>query len=104
MTSKRYPTYDLGQLQERVRRGDLVVTRSAGETAALLCFDESDIVECVLALTRRSFRKSMEADKRPGLWQDVYKTHHHSMPVYVKLQETLDDRTCVISFKLDEEP
>ena len=54
--------------------------------AGELGFDESDIVECVGALSSAHFYKTMEAEKRRGFWQDVYRTEYGGIPLYVKLQ------------------
>lgn len=79
------------------------MTGSAATGARALYLDESDIVECVQALTPKQFRKTMPAGQRPGFFHDVYKTHYCGFAIYVKLQ-IADDRAWVVSFKKDEEP
>jgi len=74
---RRGPTYPLKDIQRRVLAGTFVITHAAEEGAALLGFDESDVVACVLALTRDDFYKTMPSERKPGLWQDIYN------PVYL---------------------
>jgi len=104
MTRPRGPTYPLEDIKAAVEAGDWYPTVPAFETALQIYCDKADIEECVLALQPESFRKTMESEKKPGMWQDVYKTNHHGWPVYVKLQLAKTGKTVVISFKLDEDP
>ena len=67
--------------------------------AALLGFDEGDIVETVLELRPPDFYKSMEAERRPGLWQDVYRASRRGFRLYVKLQLGFDGYAVVIQFE-----
>lgn len=44
----------------------------------------------------------MEAEKRPGFWQDVYRTEHGGIRLYVKVQletQASGDLVVVIQFK-----
>lgn len=90
-------------MQAAVQAGDYVVTRTAVETASAMLCDREDIRNCVLGLSDADFYKSMPARKFQGLWQDVYRTHYRSWPVYVKLQLSKRGQAVVISFKLDED-
>ena len=48
------------------------------------------------------FHETMEAEKRPGFWQDVYRTEHGGILLYVKVQledSAPDDLLVVIQFK-----
>lgn len=80
------PTYDLATIKALVSTGQCVITGQAVNGAGELGFDRSDIVSCVLALTAVDFYKTMPAEKRPGLWQDVYRPVHCGIALYVKLQ------------------
>lgn len=82
------PTYDLRELQRLIGQGRISssVTEAAQEGAALLGLGEDDIVEAVLALTPDHFYKSMEAERFPGLWQDVYHLEFRGVSLYIKLQ------------------
>jgi hypothetical protein len=95
------PTYDLVDLQALVARGTpwRLITLEAHANAARLGFDEADLVEAVVGLGARDFYKSMEAEKRPGLWQDVYHGWHRGIPLYIKLQLSSDRCAVVIQFK-----
>lgn len=99
MSTKRIPTYDLSEIQRSVAAGQYRVTRSALDGASALGMDESDVVACVLGLTRANFYKSMEAGKAPGLWQDVYRPNYQGEALYVKLQVAVPGAAVVISFK-----
>lgn len=72
--------------------------RGAGE----LGFDEADIFACVVGLTGAEFYKSMEADARPGFWQDVYRPTYGGIELYVKVQlegAAPDELSVIIQFK-----
>jgi hypothetical protein len=94
--------YDIGRVLVLIASLRYRITGTAARGASELGFDESDIVECVNALMRSHFYKTMEAEKRPGFWQDVYRTEHGGIPLYVKIQlEGLnpDELVVVIQFK-----
>jgi len=95
-------TYDLEMLQRLIGQGPLsrVITTAAIGGAGLLNIDTAGIVEAVLALTPAHFYKSMEAEKRPGLWQDVYHLPFEGVEIYIKLQLSPDGRGVVVQFKL----
>ena len=96
------PKYDLARVLALVAAGSYRITGAAARGAGDLGFDEIDIVECVGALLAADFYKRMEALKRPGFWQDVYRTEHGGIPLYVKVQlEGLnpDELVVVIQFK-----
>jgi motility quorum-sensing regulator/GCU-specific mRNA interferase toxin len=92
-------TYDLGEIQAKVRAGLYWITVSARRGAAALGLTEADIVSCVLSLSAAEFYKTMEAEAVPGLWQDVYRPLYHQTALYVKLQIERGGDAIVISFK-----
>ena len=98
---KKTPTYDLAVMQAMVLAEQYRITGKATKGAFSLNLDEDDICECVLALDSRNFYKTMPSKKKAGTFQDVYKRHHYSIPIYLKLQ-MLDDKTVIISFTRDE--
>jgi len=55
-------------------------------------------------LREEHFWKTMESAKRPGRWQDVYKLHYCSFPVYIKFDRSAKGAVVLLSFKLDEDP
>lgn len=93
------PTYDLAWVQALVESGHYRITISSMRGAAYLGFDELDICACVQALSLADFYKTMEADKAPGRWQDVYRPVYQGALVYVKVQVSHDARAVVVSFK-----
>jgi motility quorum-sensing regulator/GCU-specific mRNA interferase toxin len=96
---RRGPTCPLKDIQRRVLAGTFAVTQSAEEGAALLGFDQSDIVACVLALTTNDFYKTMQSERKPWLWQDVYNPVYLDKELFVKLQISVGGSAVVISFK-----
>jgi len=44
----------------------------------------------------------MESEKRPGLWQDVYRPRFAGFALYVKVQLAPATGAVVISFKKDQ--
>jgi motility quorum-sensing regulator/GCU-specific mRNA interferase toxin len=95
------PTYDLEELQRLIGQGPLSssITRVAQEGAAELNCSEDDIVEAVLQLTTQHFYKSMESERIPGLWQDVYHLEFRGIWLYIKLQIGTHGRAFVVQFK-----
>jgi motility quorum-sensing regulator / GCU-specific mRNA interferase toxin len=95
------PTYDLRRVQQLVGQGPISsrITRAARRGATELLLDEFAIVEAVLALTPTDFYKSMEAEKCPGLWQDVYHLQFRGLHLYIKLQIAVEGLAVVVQFK-----
>ena len=96
------PTSELARVLALRGMSRYRVTGLAVVGAGELGFDESDVVECVGALKADHFYKTMEAEKRPGFWQDVYRTEHGGIPLYVKVQlegVNPDELLVVIQFK-----
>lgn len=61
--------------------------------------DRGDIVDAVLVLAPVHFYKSMESERCPGLWQDVYHLPYRGRWIYLKLQILPDGRAAVVQFK-----
>ena len=99
MKGRPVPTYDLAEIQQRVRSGYFRVTASARATIIRLQLERSAASDCVLALTEADFYKSMESEAVPGLWQDVYRPMFDGLVMYVKLQIAFDGFVVMISFK-----
>ncbi|HYR06290.1 MAG TPA: type II toxin-antitoxin system MqsR family toxin, partial [Longimicrobium sp.] len=76
-----------------------LITFAATKGAAELNLSPDDVVTAVLMLQPRDFYKSMESEKIPGLWQDVYHLNHHRCWLYIKLQLLADGRAVVVQFK-----
>ena len=60
-----------------------------------------EIVARLLKLQPNEIYKTMTADLKPGLWQDVYKTQEAGTPLYIKLQKSYDGKGVVIQLKRD---
>lgn len=95
------PTYDLHELQRLIGQGPISssITKAAEQGARDLGWDKDDIVDAVLELTTQHFYKSMESERMPGLWQDVYHLEFRSKRLYIKLQLGFDGRAGVVQFK-----
>lgn len=96
------PYYDLQVVKTLMREGLYRITTSAMQSAHLLGFFQDDICDCILRhLNETHFYKSMQSEKFPDLWQDVYKLNYRGVRVYLKLQIGYVGRSVVISFKED---
>lgn len=99
----RVPTYDLARVQLLMASPSTrIITGTALNGAGALGLDEEAIVHCVLGLDRSCFHKTMPAEKRDGLWQDVYRPTFEGFALYVKVQiveENPGAHVVVISFK-----
>jgi motility quorum-sensing regulator/GCU-specific mRNA interferase toxin len=93
----RKPTYALERIKTLVRSGERIITLSALSGARELGLDEADIDEVVLNLDEQDFYKTMESERLPSLWQDVYRPVYREFELYVKLQ--IMSCAVVISFK-----
>jgi motility quorum-sensing regulator/GCU-specific mRNA interferase toxin len=96
------PTYDLQQVQWLVGQGPLscLITEAAREGARACGFpNPDDIDEAILALSPGNFYKTMEAEKCPGRWQDVYHLEFYGVELYIKLQISSVGTAVVVQFK-----
>lgn len=96
---KRRPHYDLGTIKTtfcEVRA--LRITRTALQCARALNMTLDDVVDCIQAITREHFYKSMTAIANSAIWQDVYHAPYRGVILYVKFT-TDAEGYLVISFK-----
>ena len=75
------------------------MTSSAVRDATALSFDRGGIVETILGIRRRMFRKSMTTFADHRLWQDVYHVPARGLTLYVKFQHDAIIEFTVVSFK-----
>ena len=75
------------------------ITKAAEDGATEFGWTRNDIVEAVLELTSQHFYKSMESERLPGLWQDVYHLKFRGIWLYIKLQMGTHGRAFVVQFK-----
>ncbi len=105
MTPRNAPTHSLALVKAAVQDGRWLASGKVLRTASAVYCDRRDIEECIASLTEEDFRKSMPSEAREGRWQDVYKVHYYSMPIYLKFDySSRTDRVILLSFKLDEDP
>jgi len=100
--SENRPTYDLELVQQLVGQGPLsrLITSAARRGARECGFTATGIiVDAVLALSPANFYKTMEAERCPGLWQDVYHSAFHGVELYIKLQISTEGIGVVVQFK-----
>jgi hypothetical protein len=97
----RTPAYDLEEVQRLVGQGPISrrITKVAADGAVEVGLSEEGLVAAVLSLTPAHFYKCMEAEQRPGLWQDVYHLPHGTITLYLKLQIGFDGRAVVVQCK-----
>lgn len=78
--------------------GSYVIRTSALDAALELGLDDEDIYDCIVNQLREThFYKTMEAEKKKGLMQDVYYIRYRGVRLYVKLQVNV--QAVVVSFK-----
>jgi len=91
------PTYNLDTLQSLIKRHDYLITMSASNGAISMGMNDADIVTAVMQLKADNFYKTMQSEKIPTLWQDVYHLEFKGKTLYIKLQITAN--AVIISFK-----
>lgn len=95
------PTYSLTLIKGLIRDSSWLLTGSARDTATALGFDDEDVSDCIVNhLEETHFYKTMQAETRRGLMQDVYYITYQGIRLYVKLQVNV--QAVVISFKAAE--
>ena len=93
-------TYPLEWVKQLFRQKHWFVTLTAQSSALDLGLDDEDIADCIMnCLTGAHFYKTMPAEKRPGLMQDVYRITYHGRCIYLKLQVSKENWAVVVSFK-----
>jgi len=99
------PHYELRKIKALFCSEDTrEVTQTSRVGAASLGYmDVEDMLSIIELLTGKHFFKSMPAQSKPGLWQDVYKvTDESENRIYIKLQLSFDKKKAVlIQFKED---
>ena len=97
------PTYSLVQLKGLIGSGKYRITVSSFQSALLMGFLDEDITDCIFNFLEPShFYKTMAADQKPGMMQDVYKITYEGKRVYLKLQISVSGYAVIVSFKEDE--
>jgi len=92
-------TYALDWIKQLFVRKRWIVTTSAENSALNIGLDDEDIFDCVVNnLNETHFYKTMPAEKKTGLMQDVYRITYKNQRIYLKLQ-VANDWAVVISFK-----
>ncbi|MBB5610627.1 MULTISPECIES: type II toxin-antitoxin system MqsR family toxin [unclassified Janthinobacterium] len=99
MTNDTRATHNLADMLVLIRQGRYKTTKVAREGATRLGLDLDGMIAIVLDLPHSGFfYKTMESDKNPGLWMDVY---HAVTPndedVYLKLM--IQNGVLIVSFK-----
>ncbi|HST62849.1 MAG TPA: type II toxin-antitoxin system MqsR family toxin [Longimicrobium sp.] len=95
------PTYDLELIQRCVGQGALTssIMAVAAAGASELGWTLEHIIEAVLLLSSGDFYKTMESERVPGLWQDVYHLQYRKVHLYIKVQMGQNGRAYVVQFK-----
>ncbi len=98
---KTLPTYDLDKIKELLKAQEtrIITRRDRREAVRLGYADDDAMVDRVLMLQSNEFYKTMEAESRPGLWQDVYRSDDLTVTLYIKLQISFNGKGVIISFK-----
>lgn len=99
MTNYKNPTRDLAQMISLIQQGLYRTTKVARDGATNLGLDLDGMVAIIVDLPNSGrFYKTMEAEKNPGHWMDVYHTETPAGDeVYLKLM--IQNGVLVVSFK-----
>ena len=77
------------------------LTGTARDDATEIGFDEEDVYDCIVNhLAETHFYKTMPAQKKAGLMQDVYRITYQDERLYIKLQ--VCGNVIVVSFKEED--
>jgi motility quorum-sensing regulator/GCU-specific mRNA interferase toxin len=80
-------------------RKSLNITGSALRDAASLGYGSEEIIAVIQSIEPDHFHKTMPSEKRPGLWQDVYRVPDRGMELYVKFTSDTVTEFKLLSFK-----
>ncbi len=101
---KSKPTYLLKIVQDLIKQGHYLLTKTSERDAHFLGLSKDDVGDVMLKLTPRDFYKSTTEFYAHAIWQDVYKITRKRIKLYIKFKIT-NDRTILVitSFKQDQE-
>jgi motility quorum-sensing regulator/GCU-specific mRNA interferase toxin len=93
--------YDLYELKDLLKNPAtrIITGLSRREAVSVGYASSSDMVKRVQELRKNEIYKTMESEKVPGLWQDVYRTNDGAIQLYIKLQKSFDGKGIIIQFK-----
>ena len=91
-------TYSLARVHGLVQQRRYRITSTATADAWALGLYESDICQCITALTMNDFYKTMESQGWRGCHQDVYRPTYCGISLYVKVQ-VVEATAWIVSFK-----
>jgi motility quorum-sensing regulator / GCU-specific mRNA interferase toxin len=77
----------------------LNITGSALQDAFAVGYGTEEIIEVIQSIKPGHFYKSMASEKRPGLWQDVYRVPDGELLLYVKFTSDAVTEFKLLSFK-----
>lgn len=94
-------TYDLDELKSFIAKDAFDITRTCRKEFSRLDYSEGAVLRIVKRLRKTEIYKTMPAEKKPDLMQDVYHTRGKSDNLYIKLQKSSYGDICIIvQFKL----
>jgi motility quorum-sensing regulator/GCU-specific mRNA interferase toxin len=100
MPGRNRPTYDLSAIKSALSdAATLNVTGTALRDAAALGYGSKEIVDVVQSIELAHFHKTMDSDKRPGFFQDVYRVPDGDIELYVKFTADSVTEFKLLSFK-----
>lgn len=93
--------YNLNELKDLLKKPEtrIITQLSRREAVSLGYASDSDMANRIQNLRDDEIYKTMESEKCPGLWQDVYRTSDGSVEIYIKLQKSFDGKGVIIQFK-----
>lgn len=94
-------TYDLDELKSFIAEGAFDITRTCRKEFSRLDYSDEAVIRIVKRLRKTEIYKTMPAEKKPDLMQDVYHTREKDNDLYIKLQKSsCGDRCIIFQFKL----
>ena len=91
-------TYDLYELQDLLKDPATrrITYTSEVNASSVGIVGKEEIVKRILQLRPNEIYKTMESDRFPGTWQDVYHSPEGRITLYIKLQKSVDGKNCVV--------
>jgi motility quorum-sensing regulator / GCU-specific mRNA interferase toxin len=101
---KRKCHFSLDELKELFYHEDTrIITRLAARGGISLGYTDDTMIDVIDRLGKKHFYKSMTFEKKPYIWQDVYKVTDNDNDLYIKIQLSADGKKAVlVQFKRDE--
>ena len=99
--TRQTPHYDLLRVAKLVKNGHYVLTAKVENDINSYGYTLTAVGEALLNINNTHFSKSMESERRPGEWLDVYSLPFDDDIFYIKFKISSEPAVVVLSFKPD---